>query len=44
MAYITLKKSQGWSMNSKSNQGMWNVRPTCDATVTATEAIKVFKK
>ena len=27
-----------------SNQGMCNVRPTSDVGVTATEAIKVFKK
>ena len=27
-----------------SNQGMCNVLPTFDAGVTATEAIKVFKK
>ena len=31
-------------VDRKSNQGMRNVRPTCDADVTAIEAIKVFKK
>ena len=28
----------------KSNQRIFNVHPTCDADITATEAIKVFKK